>query len=283
METNIEALEQHLLYHKALAESPEEVARINGYLEMLKDSADGTKLSDPVDETVRGMFSLVLENGMDPWAIDLENFVSMYTEKVANNAFDMVVAGKLIYMAWRVLYMQAENSRERLEPPVEFDEDGEDFFTEEEDMNTVPVMEVNFSHAYSRKTTRSVTFMELMDAFDEAVEEEEIRAARAETLEKLRKERAASKPKFDNKAHEEDDETVVRRVYKTIIERSASGPITLNGLYNGSLKDSISYFVSVLHLVRYGLLEIEQESLPRGEVHISVIDPTAEVPVITEA
>ena len=54
-------------------------------------------------------------------------------------------------------------------------------------------------------------------------------------------------------------------------------------LYNGNLKDSISFFVSVLHLVRYGLLEIEQESLPRGDITISVIDPTAEVPLSSEA
>ena len=285
METDIAALEQHLLYHKAMAESPEEVERINGYLETLRSSEDRTRFSDPVEEAIRGVFSLVIESGMDPWNIDLENFVRMYSERVAQGYFDMVVAGKLIYMAWTILGLQAQESGARAEPPVEdFDEFADDFATEDEDENLMAVPDVTYIRASERVSIRSITMIDIMDALDEAVQEQEILEARRETLEKLRAERQKAGPaKFDNKAHEEDDETVVKRVYKKIIEKSAEGPIPMRGLYNGDLKESISCFVSVLHLVRYGLLEIEQAALPSGEITIRVVDPTAEVPLSAEA
>jgi len=287
--TDIEALEQHLLYHKALAESPEEVERINGYLDTLNSAVDGTKLADPVDEAIRRMFVMVLEDGIDPWAIDLEFFVETYSKKIAEDNFDILVAGKFIYWAWRILGMQVNKSIDTFNPPVEEDIGfDEDFFTEDEDINTVPpllVHDVDFSKVVERTNYAKPSLFDLILSLEDAQKEVEIREARQEVLEKMRAERAASKPKFDNKAHEEDDETVVKRVYKTIIERTSSGtaPIVLANLYNGNLKDSISFFVSVLHLVRYGLLEIEQESLPRGDITISVIDPTAEVPLATEA
>lgn len=278
MESSIEELEQHLLYHKALAESPEQVERINGYIQALHSATDGTKLSDPVDEASRRVFTTVIENGMDPWAIDIEVFVKIYSEKVARGSFDMVVAGKLIYMAWRVLSMQATEFRDRIEPPIEFDEDPEDF--EIEEPSAVPVMDVVFSRAFGRTNTRKVTFVELMEAFDEAVEEEEIREARAETTKKLKAAREAEPAKkFDNKAHEEDDETVVRRVFKMVLERAVNGHVSMDSLYTADIREVISCFVSVLHLVRYGLLDVSQESLDGGDIDITVLDPKGEVPV----
>ena len=288
MYTNdIEALEQHLLYHKALAESPEEVERINGYLSTLNSAVDGTKLNDPVDEAIRRMFVMVLEDGFDPWAIDLEFFVETYSKKIEEDRFDILVAGKFIYWAWRILGMQVSKSIDNFNPVDDFDDVGDGFEFEDEDSGIVvpdlPVHDVDYSRVIERTNYTKPTLFDLIVSLQDAQKEIELREARQETLEKMRAEKAASKGRFDNKAHEEDDETVVKRVYKTIIERTASGPITMSRLYNGSLKDSISFFVSVLHLVRYGLLEVEQESLPRGEITISVIDPTAEVPLSTEA
>ncbi|MBQ4411766.1 MAG: chromosome segregation protein ScpA, partial [Candidatus Methanomethylophilus sp.] len=70
----MELMEQHLLFHKAMAEDEESFKRINGYLEVLHEENTGEQLSDSVDESIRSVFSLVLEKGMDPWAINLEEF-----------------------------------------------------------------------------------------------------------------------------------------------------------------------------------------------------------------
>ena len=61
-----EDMEQHLLFHKALSEDDESYARINGYMDILAKAGSGEKLNDPVDESIRAAFSLVLENGIDP-------------------------------------------------------------------------------------------------------------------------------------------------------------------------------------------------------------------------
>ena len=285
MESEIEAVEQHLLYHKAMAETPEELDRVNGYLETLRNATNGERLNDSVDEASRRMFTLVIENNLDPWDIDIEEFAELYASKVSDGKLDLVVAGKLMLMAWRVIHSQADSTLVRFEEPVIDDagfEDDDTFVESDEDPSLmIPVKDIVFSRAHVRTTSRKVTLMDLMEAFDEAVEEE-IRKIRDEENAKARAEKPAKVP-FNNRAHEEDDETVVKRCYKAIIKRAEEGPVTMAGLYNGNLKDSVSFFVSVLHLVRYGLLEIEQDSLPRGTITIRVVDPTAEVPLATEA
>ena len=45
----METMEQHLLFHKAMAEDEESFARINGYLDILKDAGSGEKLNDPLE------------------------------------------------------------------------------------------------------------------------------------------------------------------------------------------------------------------------------------------
>ena len=115
----MELMEQHLLFHKAMAEDEESFKRINGYLEVLHEENTGEQLSDSVDESIRSVFSLVLEKGMDPWAINLEEFARLYSEKVSSNRFDMLVAGRLLLMAWKILNLQSQETRMTAEPPAE--------------------------------------------------------------------------------------------------------------------------------------------------------------------
>ena len=103
--TRMDDLEQHLLFHRALADDGESLRRIGGYMDILSKTESGERLQDPVDESIRAVFSLVLENGIDPWEIDLSEFVRMYEAKVSSDRFDMIVAGKLLLMAWRILRM----------------------------------------------------------------------------------------------------------------------------------------------------------------------------------
>ena len=173
----IEELEQHLLFHKALADDEESLRRLGGYMDILSRAESGERLQDPVDESIRAVFSLVLENGMDPWEIDLSQFVRMYEAKVSSDSFDMIVAGKLLLMAWRILRMQSESTRERSEPPAEpvFEEVDDSFFYDDEPMY---VPEVSFREAYQREPVRPVTMYELIDAFEDARKEIEIQRER---------------------------------------------------------------------------------------------------------
>ena len=262
----IEDLEQHLLFHKAMSENTETYQRIGEYMDILSKAETGERLPDPVDEAIRSVFSLVLENGIDPWEIDLSEFVRLYNNKVVNDSFDMIVAGKLMLMAWKILRLQSESTRQRSEPPVEeFLEVDDGFFYEDEDMMIVP--EVVLTSAFQREPTRPVTMFELIDAFEEARQEIEIQQER----ERVRSQLKAKEPsKFDNKAHEEDDSRDVEEVWERI-QRLGTGQICIEDLYTTDLKENLKTFVSVLHLVRIGRLDVWQESLPYGDIYVEII------------
>lgn len=266
--TSIEDLEQHLLFHKAMTNDAESYNRIGGYMDILANAGNGEKLQDPVDESIRSVFNLVLENGIDPWEIDLSEFVKMYTRKVNNNTFDMIVAGKLLFMAYKILRMQSESTRTLSEPPVEecFEEPiDESFFEDDECPMFVP--EVSFREAYHKEPTRPVTMYELIDAFEGARKEIDIQKER----ERVRAELKAKEPRtFDNKAHDEDDEKAVEGVWQKILKLGA-GLIPITDLYVGDIRANITTFVSVLHLVRDGRLDVHQDSLPYGEITIEII------------
>ena len=156
------ALEQHLLFHKALVDDSEANDRIDHYMEILEDS-EGERLTDPVDESIRAAFSLVLEHDMDPWGIDLREFVRLYSEKVRMNTFDMIVAGKLVLMAWRILRLQSDAtvaSGERVEEQ-EWDEFPEEEIWSEEEPLHIP--DVTLREAHYRFPVRPVTVMELSE------------------------------------------------------------------------------------------------------------------------
>jgi len=266
----IEDLEQHLLFHKAMSENTETYQRIGGYMDILSKTETGEKLPDPVDEAIRSVFSLVLENGIDPWEIDLSEFVRLYNNKVVNDSFDMIVAGKLMLMAWKILRMQSESTRMRSEPPMEeFIDIDDGFFYEDEDMMVVP--EVVLNSAFQRESTRPVTMFELIDAFEEARAEIQVQQER----ERVRSQLKSKEPsKFDNKAHEEDDQRDVEEVWQRI-QRLGTGQICIEDLYVKDLKENLKTFVSILHLVRIGRLDVWQDSLPYGDIYVEIITEEA--------
>jgi segregation and condensation protein A len=259
-----EEMEQHLLFHKALAEDSEAYGRINGYMGILGKAGSGEKLNDPVDESIRAAFSLVLENGIDPWEIDLREFVRLYARKVAENRFDMIVAGKLLLMAWKVLRLQSEATCSKSDEPFQEEEIFE--FTLEDEDESLFVPEVAFKPAFTRETVRPVTMYELLDAFEEARAEMEIFRER----ERVKSELEEKVPKrFEGKAHNEDEKKDVEYVWERII-RMGIGPMQIDELYTRDVMDNLRIFVAVLHLVRDGRLEISQASLPReiGRAHV---------------
>ena len=263
-----DAIEQHLLFHKALTEDSESYTRITGYMGILDKAGSGERLNDPMDESIRAVFSLVLESGIDPWEIDLREFVKLYSKKVSDNTFDMIVAGKLVLMAWKILKLQSDATYMKVEEPLSEDVFDFDFSFEDEDERMF-VPEVSFKEAFQREVLRPVTMYELLDAFEEARDEMEIQRER----ERVRAELVGREPrKFDNKAHEEDDKKDVEYIWEKI-RRMGTGPLQIDELYVNDIQENLRIFISVLHLVRDGRLTIWQDSLPRGEIFIEMYVP----------
>ncbi len=270
----MEMMEQHLLFHKALAEDEESLNKINGYLALLKNEAPGERLTDQMDESIRAVFSLVLERGIDPWEINLEEFARMYSEKVSNNRFDMLVAGRLLLMAWRILNLQSQETRASAEFVEEVPIEEEDFSFSDEDQLVIP--DVVIGTTYAHTDPRSVTMIDLLDAFNDAYAEIENFNEAQKTIIKIRNKEPTSK--FDNKAHREDDEQVVENIYQMIYSMGMD-PMPITEFYTNDKEHNISVFVAVLHLVRDGKLEVSQETLPYSEILVQIKQPDNNVPL----
>ena len=81
-----------------------------------EDSAEHQVLSDPFDRSVALVLSLVKEEGMDPWNIDLSAFLKLFTQRVRKEAsgLDLPACGRLIRMSWEVLNQQASTLFDRV-------------------------------------------------------------------------------------------------------------------------------------------------------------------------
>ncbi|MDR0778154.1 MAG: chromosome segregation protein ScpA [Methanomassiliicoccaceae archaeon] len=267
METDgigMENMEQHLLFHKALIDDNVGSEKIDRYISVLRDSGPGETMNDPVDESIRSAFSLVLEHDMDPWCIDIVEFAKMYSAKKMTTAVDLMVAGKLIHMAWKILRMQSNITLEEGERFDPFGEEGWDMGFDVDAMyepEKLYIPDIEFNAAVRRNPERAMTMIELLDAFEDAREEMEIHMAR----EQARIELKAQEPKFNNKAHIEDDQKDIDDVWN-MIQSLGPGPIPLRDLFVNDIKVNITTFVSVLHLVSKGKLTVSQEELPYGEI-----------------
>ena len=97
-----------------------------------EDSAEHQVLSDPFDRSVALVLSLVKEEEMDPWNIDLSAFLKLFTQRVRKESseLDLPACGRLIRMSWEVLTQQASTLFDRV---IAMDvEEEEEFFEQQE-------------------------------------------------------------------------------------------------------------------------------------------------------
>ena len=107
----------HLLFHRALTDEIADISRIDNYIEMVKQSKEGShiSISDPFDKSIAIAFELVIKQHLDPWNIDLVKFSTLYLKRAKEEKIDLVTAGKIIYMAWKVLKLQSDELVEYME------------------------------------------------------------------------------------------------------------------------------------------------------------------------
>ncbi len=270
MSGDVMEMEQHLLFHKSMISDSVSSEKIDRYLKVLGEEKDHERLQDDTDESIRTVFRLVLEGDFDPWAIDLREFVRLYTKKVTMSKFDIIVAGKLMLMAWKVLKLQSDETKRESDRNYEMEEvfDFEDSwdFGDTEDVESLSVPNIQLKGLYTRTPTRPVSMVELLDAFDEARRQIEVSEERERTRQRLK----AMEPKtFDNKAHREIDESDVKLVWDRI-QKIGTGAFQLSDLYTSDMDNNITVFWSALQLVRDGKLAIWQDELPYGDIMIEI-------------
>jgi segregation and condensation protein A len=264
----------HLMFQKAIIDEGDRSEKIDRYLRLLEQAEAGNEMvpSDPIDRSVQLVFELVLSNNYDPWDINLMEFTRMYTKKMHAEEVNFIVAGKLMFMAWSILKMQSE---EVLSIHEHMPGDASDWEMDpmEEGFDDPVLANINvdipgcvdLTEAVRHQSTRPVSLIELLDAFEDAKRDAEIQAHRQKVREALK----LTNEKFDDKAHKEDHERDVAETWDRIL-KCGNGPIGIEDLFNGEKEDRIMVFVSLLFLAKYGKIALWQDDLPYGQIFLEI-------------
>lgn len=264
------------------------MSRVNQYLDMVKRASQGEQLSigNTFDRSIYLAFDLVLNQHLDPWDIDLVSFSSMYLDRAKQEKIDLIIAGRIIYMAWKVLRLQSDNLVINMEVKQERDLD-----FGWEDIPTGTWLESDDGYSYTnlvmkmpkppleepirRDAKRKVTLIELLGAFDKARKE----AEEYQLLDRLRREgreRLALKARNAMKgtAHEDHLEEDIALVWEKI-RKFPKKFMSLNTFCETDDPDErIKTFLSVLFLAYDKKIKIFQRKFPFGQIYVKNIGYT---------
>lgn len=226
---------EHLLFHKALGED------IDYYIDLLKKVSDGyAGIKDDYERSIALLFSLAIEEKINPWDIDIVAFSKEYLRKLKKEGINIVYAGRIILLAWEVLRAQSESAVET--------------FTIAPEPEVYEPFELESSYIEPRAVRsfkRPVSVFDLVKALDSA--------KRIEKVERERKRRV--KVSLDGKIHAEQINS--SEVYRFIKENNIDdGDLILAkfGLIEG--------MISLLYLARDRKIELWQENFPFGKIWI---------------
>ena len=267
------------------------------------DGAEHQALSDPIDRSIALVLSLVREEGLNAWDIDLEAFLEIFTERVRTEAerVDLPACGRLIRLAWEVLHEQTLGVYDRA-TAIELDEEemefGHDFgweldvddeafaFTttvlQGEADATLPSL---FDGRLRRPEGRPTTLGELLAAFKDAADD-------AEALQERERVRAAAaaelKAHLDDvggRMHDEDLEGDIERCWnalRQVCKANGAAKVPLLDVVRrleeidpeaaaslgGRTEANVAAFIAGLFLVHRRLVDVVQDQVPSGPIHL---------------
>lgn len=280
----------HLLFHKALIDENNDMTRVNQYLEMAKAASTGesSTIENPFDRSIYLAFDLVLNQHLNPWDIDLVGFSTLYLKRAKEEKIDLMTAGRIIYMAWKVLRLQSDNLVVNMETKPQADlEQGFGW----EDIPTATWLANDDDYSYTnllmkmpeppleeplrRDATRKVTLMELLNAFDEVRKESE----QYQLLDNLRREERIkleekARKAMKGSAHEDHLEEDVAVIWERICKfpRAFMNFSDLCEMQNP--EERIKTFLSILFLAYEKKITVHQRKFPYGEIYIKTVEYT---------
>jgi len=272
----------HLLFHKSLIDEKEDSSRINYYVDLLQKTDEGEHITiaNPFDRSIAIAFELVMQQHLNPWDIDLVSFSTMYLKRAKQEKIDLITAGRIIYLAWKVLRLQSNNlvdniesSEETYEPfgwgdiPTEMYLTNDDAYSYTNLVMNMP--EPPITEPMRRDPKRKVTLMELLDAFDLAKKESEeyqlIEQQRAEERERLS---MLARKRMKGTAHEDHLEEDIQSTWDRIKENTKK-TMTLKDICKKQTREEyIKILMSVLFLAMDEKVVVYQKNFPYGHIFI---------------
>ncbi len=281
------AVVEHLLLHRALTDHDPD--RLSEFLDLARNEV--ASFRNPTDRAIALTFTLVLDEQMDPWSIDLATFSRLYADRVKRTPdVDLITAGRLLAMAWTVLLAQTDELLSRADEDEEeepedpwmdpawddvpgtwdeaFDLDPDEQYTEHvlDEDNDPPISESVFHQG-----DRRVTLYELVEALEEGRRDAERRKRLSEERRKAREQRQqeASQEDVTEEVHEEDMEAEIHDVRTRMEALTVGDEVPLNDVHRGTREDFLSVFVSSLFLSRARMVDVRQEAFPYSPVLIT--------------
>lgn len=275
------AIKTHLLFHKALINDDEDDEdKLNQYMDIVEQLELGMTIAfpNPFDRAIAITFELALDHHLDPWDIDLAKFSAEYLKHVKKDKnLDLVTAGRIILMAWKILKLQSDevlfNAQQVQEQEEEFwhEPDGDWYLNDDDFEYTTEVINQDQPPLHEmiwRKGKRRVSLLELVGAFEEAKREAQImqilNERHAEEREKLKRFRDQS---ISDKMHQESLQEEMEMIYKRICKYNGH-PIPLSDIYTIELDDKITTLVSSLFLAHSRKINIWQRKFPFGQIFV---------------
>jgi len=279
---------QHLLFHKSLIDDYNDASRITYYVDLLEKTHEGNHVNmlDPFDRSIAIAFELVMQQHLNPWDIDLVSFSTMYLKRAREERIDLITAGRIIHMAWKVLKLQSDDlvvTLQHEQKPVEElewnDIDTSMWLSTDDDYSYTNLLlnlpDPPIGEPLRRQSKRKVTLIELLDAFDEARKEsllfQQMEQARKEARERLI---VASRKRMIGTAHEDNLEADILVVWEKITS-FPSDQMSLSDLCD--IKDKgelIRTFVSLLFLAYEQKIKVFQRQFPYGKIFIKTLGCT---------
>jgi segregation and condensation protein A len=288
----------YLVFHRSLlGESEDSSKLLERYLALVENLKEGVHIviPDPFQKAMALLFELVMEEEFDPWEIDLVKFTQSYLERVQEEgAINFAIAGRLLYMAWSILYLQSEavlRLRAQPEPtPESFDaygaEDGYLPLMDSPEAVDVTSSVLNSSEPppllemVRHPESRPVSLLELVRAFGEA-EADARRSMRIQELrERLRDEQRAPPEVL---VHGDLPEQDLTDTWVAAMHHPVGVAFPLLDLWNPleGRDRLVAIFLALLFLAREKSVELRQEVL--GVSPVLVVRTSEERKPITES
>jgi segregation and condensation protein A len=274
----------YLVFHRSLhGEDDGQSSFLDRYMTLVQDLKEGVHvvIADPFDKALAMLFELVLDEAFDPWEIDLGRFTELYLKRIHDDGeVDFAVAGRLVFMAWSILWLQSRvilASREAPPEsggaeaePADLDFVGELATPEAVDLTgsvletpEAPPLEFMVRH----QEARPVSLLELVKAFGEA-EQEARRALRVQELRERLREEQRSPPEI--LVHGEIPERDVADLWEVARGHPVGEPFPFLDLWRPvqGRDRLVATFLAALHLSRVQAVELRQEKIAESALFI---------------
>ncbi|MHB1434692.1 MAG: hypothetical protein ACYCW9_01050 [Thermoplasmata archaeon] len=284
---------QYLTFHRSLlgAEGETTSPLLERYLRLVQNLKEGVHvvIDDPFQKATALLFELVLDKEFDPWEIDLAKFTRAYLERVREDgSVNFAIAGRLVGMAWSILYLQSEAVLRSQETPTsgpgasDLGSEGEPLVVEESYLDSLETPEaVDVTTAVLASTdpppllemvrhpeTRPVSLLELVRAFGEA-EEDARRAIRVEELRDRLREELRAAPEI--LVHGDIPERDVEEAWAVTQRHRVGYPFPLLDLWSPTqgVDRFVATFLALLYLAREHAIELSQEVLCESPILVT--------------